>query len=72
MGQPVLAKSITDLFETLMAIHLLNHRSKSLRCFQVFVEQRRLTGRSYDDRVRVEYQIDVAARRGHIVYIQAK
>jgi hypothetical protein len=31
MRLPVLAKSIVDLFETLMNIHSLSHSSKSLR-----------------------------------------
>ena len=40
---------------------------------QVFDEERWLTGRDYDDRiVRIESQIDVAGRRGHIFHIQAE
>jgi len=41
MRLPVLANSIAEHFETLMAIlHSLNHRSRSLRCLQVFDEER--------------------------------
>jgi hypothetical protein len=43
-----LAKSIAELFKTLIAImHSLHHRSKSLSCLQVFDEQRWLMGRGY-------------------------
>jgi hypothetical protein len=59
---PVLAKNITDIFETLMAIfHSLNHRSRSLRCLQVFDEERWLTRRGYDGRIiLIESHLDVA------------
>jgi len=56
MGLPALPKSIAEIVETLMVIlHPLSHLSTSLRCLQVFDEQRWLTGRGYDGRVvRVE------------------
>jgi len=71
MRLPVLARSIAELFETLMAIlNSLNHRSRSLRCLQVFDEERWLTRRGYDGRiVRIVSQLDVAGRRWHIVHI---
>jgi len=70
----VLAKGITELFETFMPIlHSLRHCSRSLKCLQVFDEQRWLTVRGYDGReVRIESQLFVAGRRGHIVYIQTE
>jgi len=51
-----LGQSIAELFEALMAIlHSLNHRSRSLRCLQVFDEERWLTRRGYDGHiVRIE------------------
>jgi len=52
MSQSVLAKSAADIFEKLKAIlRSLSHRSKSLRCLQVFDEQQWLTVSGYDCRV---------------------
>jgi len=61
------ANNIAVLFYMLMAILIsLSHRSRL-----VFQEQRWLAGCGYDGCVvRVESQIDVAGRRGHIVNIQ--
>jgi len=69
MRLPVLAKSIAELFKTLMAIlHSLSQRS-----LQVFDEECWLTGRGNDGRVvRIESQLDLAGRGWHIVYMQAE
>jgi hypothetical protein len=65
MRLPVLAKSIVDLFETLMPIfHSLGQRSVNFIYLWVCDEQRWLTARRYDGRVvRVDSQFDVARRR---------
>ena len=53
-GLPALVKCMT-LFKTMTIFYSLGHHSMSLRCLQVFDEQRWLTGRGYDGRiVRVE------------------
>jgi len=68
MRLPALANSIAELFLTLMAIlHSLSHRSKSLRCLQVFDEQRCLTGHGYIGRVT-----RVAGRRKNVLDVKTE
>jgi hypothetical protein len=69
----VLAKSIAELFDKLMAIlHSLSRHSRSLTCLQVFVEQCCLTGLGYAGLVLIESQLDFAGRRWHVVYVQVE
>jgi hypothetical protein len=66
MSLPVLAKSITEPFETLMAIfQSLSYRLKVTEiCLQAYDEKRWLTACDYDGHVgRIKSQLDVAGRR---------
>jgi hypothetical protein len=54
-------------------LHSLSHRSRSLRCFQVLHEQRRLTRCGNDGRVVcVESELELVGRRKHVIYIQVE